>query len=146
MNKNIPSFAKFLGFAGLLPQLLCFAALFDVTTRYIGQSAAFFYAALIFSFIGGLWWGLAVAKPEAPRWIYAAAVAPTLVAFFSGIPWMIGTTWPGPSLGLLGIAIIGSLWVDVRLNRLGIMPDSMLQLRKILSVGLGIVTFLIAIF
>jgi len=54
-------------------------------------------------------------------------------------------TWPGPSLGLLGIALIAALWVDVRLNRLGIMPDWMLSLRILLSVGLGAITLALAL-
>ena len=54
-------------------------------------------------------------------------------------------TWPGPSLGPLGIALIAALWVDVRLNRLGIMPDWMLSLRILLSVGLGAITLALAL-
>lgn len=146
MSRKLPSSAHIFGLAGLLPQLICFAAIFDGTTRYMAQSAAFFYAALILSFLGGLWWGLAITKPDAPKWIYGVAIAPSLIAFFSGIPWMIGSTWPGPSLALLGIALVSALLVDVRLNRLGFMPDSMLRLRMILSPGLGGLTLLIAAF
>jgi len=136
--------ARLLGFAGLLPQLICLAAAFDDGTRYTALSAAFFYAALILSFLGGFWWGLAVASPGAPQWVYGVAIVPSLFAFASGIPWMIGATWPGPSLGLLGIALIAALWVDVRLNRLGLMPDWMLSLRIILSAGLGGITLALA--
>ena len=146
MDNRLPSSARLLGLAGLLPQLICFVSIFDESARYVAMSAAFFYAALIFSFLGGLWWGLAVAKPDAPQWIYGVAIAPSLIALFSGIPWMIGATWPGPSLALLGAALILALTVDTRLNRIGVMPDSMFQLRKILSLGLGVLTLLIAAF
>ncbi|WP_246218565.1 DUF3429 domain-containing protein [Parasphingorhabdus halotolerans] len=119
-------------------------AVFDDDTRYIALSAAFLYAAVIFSFLGGLWWGLAVTNPKAPQWVYGIAVVPSLLAVVSGIPWMIGTTWPGPSLALLGIALIAALWIDFRLNRLGMMPVWMLRLRIILSTGLGLTTLALA--
>ena len=83
-------------------------------------SAGYFYAALIFSFLGGLWWGMAVANPRAPKWLYAAAVVPSLLAFSSGIPWMIGARWPAPSLVVLAIGLVAALLVDLRLNKLGI--------------------------
>ena len=145
MQNNLFFSARLLGFAGLLPPLICLVAVFDDGMRYMALSAAYFYAALIFSFLGGFWWGLAVASPGAPQWVYGAAVMPSLLAFVSAIPWMIGMTWPGPSLGLLGIALIAALWVDVRLNRLGIMPDWMLSLRILLSVGLGAITLALAL-
>lgn len=145
MQNNLFFSARLLGFAGLLPPLICLVAVFDDGTRYMALSAAYFYAALIFSFLGGFWWGLAVASPGAPQWVYGVAVVPSLLAFVSAIPWMIGMTWPGPSLGLLGIALIAALWVDVRLNRLGIMPDWMLSLRILLSVGLGAITLALAV-
>jgi len=144
VQNNLFFSARLLGFAGLLPQLVCLAAAFDDGTRYMALSAAFFYAALILSFLGGFWWGLAVASPGAPQWVYGVAIVPSMIAFASGIPWMIGTGWPGPSLGLLGVALVAALWVDVRLNRLGLMPDWMLSLRIILSAGLGAITFALA--
>ena len=146
MNNKLSFSATFLGLAGLLPQLLCLVAVFDENTRYIALSAGYLYAAVIFSFLGGFWWGLAVASPGAPQWVYSVAVVPSLVAVASGIPWMIGSTWPGPSLGLLGIALIAALWVDVRLNRLNLMPDWMLRLRILLSLGLGLTTLALAAF
>lgn len=144
VQKNLFFSARLLGFAGLLPQLVCLAAVFDDGTRYMALSAAFFYAALILSFLGGFWWGLAVASPGAPQWVYGVAIVPSLFAFATGVPWMIGATWPGPSLALLGIALIAALWVDVRLNRLDLMPDWMLSLRILLSVGLGLITLALA--
>lgn len=146
MQNNLSFSATFLGLAGLLPQLLCLVAVFDDNTRFIALSAGFLYAAVIFSFLGGFWWGLAVASPGAPQWVYSVAVIPSLLAVASGIPWMIGTTWPGPSLALLGISLIAVLWVDVRLNRLNIMPDWMLRLRIVLSSGLGLATLALAAF
>ena len=129
-----------LGVAGLLPQALALAATFDESDRFTGLAAGFFYAALILSFLGGLWWGVAAAQKAAPQWIYGVAVVPSLIAFASGIPWMTGATWPQPSLVLLGLSLLGSTFVDVRLERSGLLGPDMLKLRAVLSLGLGVLT------
>ena len=87
----------------------------------------------------------AAARTEAPEWLYAAGVMPSLIAFASGIPWMIGTTWPGPSLGWLGMGIAASVLVDRRLVRLGLVSHDYARLRMVLSVGLGALTLLLAV-
>ncbi len=53
--------ARILGFAGLAPALACLAGVFigGGEWRYISLAAGFGYAAVIFSFLGGMWWGLA---------------------------------------------------------------------------------------
>ena len=144
MQNSLSFRAYILGLAGLLPQLVCLVAVFDDNTRFIALSGAFLYAAVILSFLGGFWWGLAVAAPEAPQWVYGVAVVPSLLAMASGIPWLMGSTWPRPSLAFLGIAIIVALSVDLRLARLGLMPDWMLRLRIMLSAGLGLITLVLA--
>lgn len=144
-SEPLPRLAWLLGIAGLWPQLACVVLVFDQRTRFMALSAGYFYAALIFSFLGGLWWGLAVATARAPKWIYAAAVVPSLIAFSSGIPWMIGASWPGPSLVVLALGLFAALTVDVRLNKLGIMPADMLRLRILLSTGLSCLTMLLAV-
>ncbi len=132
--------ANWLGYAGLLPQAFALMLGLDEADRYIGLAAGYFYAALILSFLGGLWWGLAAAASRPPPWVYVAAVIPTLLAFFTGVPWMTGTTWPGPSLLILAVALVGSLAVDWRLRRLGLMSDHLFALRVRLSLGLSILT------
>lgn len=132
--------ATWLGYAGLLPQALALLLTLDGADRYVGLAAGYFYAALILSFLGGLWWGLAAASPKAPRWAFVAAIVPSLLAFATGIPWMIGTTWPGPSLIILALALILSLGVDFRLKQTGLMPDGLFALRVRLSLGLGTLT------
>jgi len=103
------------------------------------------YAALILSFVGGLWWGLASRDPaRAPRWIWAAAVLPALVALASAIPWAIGAAWPGPSLVLLGLSLASTLIIDIMLDRQGLCPAGWLALRARLSLGLGALTLLVA--
>ena len=141
-----PTWPRWLGLAGLLPQLLAIFALIggNPEARFVALACAFAYAALILSFLGGLWWGLAAAYGRAPVWVWIAAIVPSPIAFASAYPWMVGEPWPGPSLVVLGIALIGSLGVDWRLRTLGIAPDWWLGLRIPLSLGLGGMTLAIA--
>jgi Protein of unknown function (DUF3429) len=137
--------ANRLGYAGLVPQALALFLVLDGANRYVGLAAGYFYAALILSFLGGLWWGLAVGSPKAPQWIYVAAVTPSLLAFATGIPWMNGSSWPGPSLIVLSVALVASLAVDLWLKRLGLMSDAMFALRMQLSLGLGALTLALGV-
>lgn len=144
-----PRLARVLGAAGLLPQL---AAL---TTLMVGNPAdpfsalalAYAYAALILSFLGGMWWGLAAqALGTVPGWIWVAAVTPSLVALASALPWAVGATWPGPSLAMLGVALLAALVVDFKLAALDLCPRWWLGLRVPLSVGLGVMTLALGYF
>lgn len=141
----LPCLAFVLGVAGLLPQLLALFATFSEGGRYIGLAAGYFYAALIFSFLGGIWWGVAASHADAPRWLWGAAVTPSLIAFASGVPWMTGGDWPGPSLGVLGMGIVGSAAVDYRLFKQGLIASDLFRLRVALSLGLGTLTIILAI-
>ena len=140
----LPRIALVLGIAGLAPQAWALLATFREADRYIGLAAGYFYAALIFSFLGGLWWGVAASRKDAPEWLYVAAVVPSLIAFATGIPWMTGAEWPGPSLVVLGLGILASILVDRTLFKRGLIDRSVLQLRFGLSLGLGLLTFALA--
>ncbi|RIV85734.1 DUF3429 domain-containing protein [Aurantiacibacter zhengii] len=147
--RNMPPAPRFLGYAGLLPQIACVLAawLGPPEWRWSALAMGWGYAALIFSFLGGLWWGLAAGSPDegrrAPQWLWVAAVAPSLLALGTYLPWVFGATWPGPSLYLLGGAIIASLLVDLRL--VTIRPSWWISLRMPLSLGLGGATVLLAL-
>jgi hypothetical protein len=140
----LPQLARKLGYAGLLPQLAMVAVLLQgrLEERFIALSIAYAYAALILSFLGGLWWGLAARAERAPTWLWYAAVAPSLIALASAWPWAVGEPWPGPSLVVLGVTLIGSLTVDRALARDGIAPPGWMSLRLPLSLGLGLLTLL----
>ena len=144
---GIPPIARLLGLSGLLPQLGAVALLLsgDPQSRYSALAIAYAYAAIILSFLGGLWWGLAARTDSPPRWLWFASVAPSLVALVTAWPWMVGLRWPGPSLVVLGISLIGALLVDRALVRAGIAPPGWMALRIPLSLGLGILTILAAI-
>ena len=141
---QLPRIALVLGLAGVLPQVLALFATYNEADRFTGLAAGYFYATLIFSFLGGLWWGIAVSHEDAPDGLYVAAIVPSLIAFASGIPWMTGATWPGPSLGLLGLALLIAPVVDWRLAGLGLVSPSLLRLRVVLTLVLGGLTLALA--
>lgn len=139
----LPSFARFLGYAGLLPQACVLASLVlgGPEARSTALGLAFAYAALIYSFLGGVWWGLAAATHvPVPRWVWAVAVLPSLFALGAAWPWATGHAWTGPSLVVLGGLIMSSVLVDLKLRSLGLTPPGWLPLRLPLSIGLGFMT------
>lgn len=141
--QGIGPLARAFGYAGLLPQVAVVAALLagGPEIRFTALSLGYAYAALIFSFLGGLWWGLASAATRpCPPWVWGVAVIPTLLGLLSAWPWATGMAWPGPSLILLGIALAASLLVDLKLRMAGLTPPGWLSLRIPLSLGLGFLT------
>ena len=141
----VPSLPRWLGWAGLLPQIACVAVLYlgPEEWRYSALALAFAYAALILSFLGGMWWGIAATAPAAERrnalgWLWIAAVLPSLVALACFLPWVFGWAWPEPSLVMLGGALLVSLGVDAKLGALA--PRWWMALRVPLSLGLGLLT------
>jgi hypothetical protein len=137
--------ARWLGYAGLLPQILCVGMLLvEHEWRYAALAGGFAYAAAIFSFLGGVWWGQAVqsAKPGAPATAgaYVVAVMPSLLAVALFLPWTFGWEWPGPALLYLGALILGSPLID---RALGFAEGPFLRLRWHLSIGLGVLTIVL---
>jgi hypothetical protein len=139
-NQNLPKFAHVLGYAGIFPQAFLLILSLNSSLGYIAVLVGFFYAAVIFSFLGGIWWGLAAALPNPPSWAYGAAVLPSLLAVAAGIPLLLGAIGPAISLFAIGFAIMGSLLVDRRMNQLGLMGGDLFSLRVKLSLGLGVLT------
>ena len=139
----IPKAARQLGYAGLLPQVICALYVFDGGKwQWTAQAMAFGYAALIFSFLGGLWWGIALTREDAPRWLFGCAVMPSLLALAAYAPWILGWDWPGPSLMAVGIMLVVSPLVDCLIAGL---DPAWLALRLRLSLGLGGLTILIGL-
>lgn len=148
--QSVPALPRWLGLAGLLPQFTCVAVLYagPAEWREAALAIAFAYAALILSFLGGMWWGIAAAAPAAQRrrtlgWLWIAAVLPSLVALACFLPWALGWAWPEPSLVMLGGALLVSLGVDAKLGALA--PRWWMALRVPLSTGLGLATIAAAL-
>lgn len=142
MEHKLPRFAFLLGISGLVPQMLAVAITLHPPHMAFGQFAAFLYAALILSFLGGLWWGVAAAHQSAPRWLYVAGVAPSLVAFAAGLLWIMRSGSPDQALTIVGVGLLLAPIVDRELSRQGLVPTGWLGMRITLSVGLGILTLL----
>ncbi|MGL5839030.1 MAG: DUF3429 domain-containing protein [Sphingorhabdus sp.] len=144
-NRQIAPSAKWLGYAGLLPQLIAVLFLFDDGgLRWIAMAGAYGYAAFIFSFLGGVWWGLGLTVENPPRWLFLAAVGPSLIALASYLPWTWGWSWPGPSLWVLAIGLLLSPLVDRELAKTIALPNGWLRLRIHLSTGLAVLTAIVA--
>ncbi len=130
--------ARALGYAGLLPQVICVGMLASGHEwRYSALAGGFAYAAAIFSFLGGVWWGQAVQSGRATAGAYFIAVMPSLLAVALFLPWTFGWEWPGPALLYLGALIIGSPLID---RAMGFAEADFLKLRWHLSLGLGSLT------
>ena len=145
MTSRFSPVALRLGVAGLLPQAIAvFFVLTDPEQRWAALAIGYAYAALIFSFLGGVWWGQALSAKSMPDWIYLAAVAPSLIALATYIPWVIGADWPGPSLVILGLCLTLSPLVDRAIGAHSELPAGWMRLRLILSSGLGVLTLVLA--
>ena len=144
----LPNLARMLGYAGLLPQVAALAMLASgsIEHRNFAELLAITYAALIFSFLGALWWGLAAAHVDrAPAWIWLAGVIPSLVALSVLLPWASGHLGTTPALFTLALGIAGSALVDRRLDKLKLCPPGWTNFRLTLSVSLGSITAACAI-
>jgi hypothetical protein len=135
--------ARLLGYAGLLPQILCLAQILTGHEwRYSALAGGFAYAAAIFSFLGGVWWGQAVQSGRATTGAYLIAVVPSLLAVALFLPWTFGWEWPGPALLYLGALIALSPLID---RALGFAAKDFMRLRWHLSLGLGGLTMVLGL-
>ncbi len=138
--------ARIAGYAGLLPQVIALVLVLSGDEyKWFGVAGGFQYAALIFSFLGGIWWGLAIQCENVPSWIYGVAVAPSLIGLAAYLPWILGWDWPGPWLGVLGICLMASPFVDRKIGTLVVLPMGWMTMRWILSCGLGTMTLILGI-
>ncbi len=134
-----------LGLAGLVPQAICLAAVANGgPERWIALAAGCFYAAIILSFLGGMWWMAGLLSGLRAGWVYGLAVLPSLIGFAALLPWTVGWSWPGPSLVVLALALLASPLVDRTLARHMAVPPGWLRLRMVMAGGLGLMTLLIA--
>jgi Protein of unknown function (DUF3429) len=135
-----------LGLAGLLPQAICLIAVaYGGPERWIALAAGCFYAAIILSFLGGMWWMAGLLTGLRAGWVYGLAVLPSLIGFAALLPWTVGWTWPGPSLVVMALALLASPLVDRTLAQQVAMPPGWLRLRMVMASGLGLMTLLIAV-
>lgn len=142
----LPRPLVWLGLAGILPQALCLAtALLSEPWRWVALAAGCFYAALILSFLGGLWWMAGLLAGERRGWIYGLSVVPSLAGWAALLPWLLGWPWPGPSLAALGLILLASPLADALIARTIAFPAGWLRLRVMMAGGLGLLTLGLAL-
>lgn len=143
--RAIPRPAVLLGLAGIAPQAVCFLLVVsDHSYKWAALAAGCFYAAIILSFLGGLWWMAALLAGREEPWIYVLAVLPSLAGWVALLPWVAGWTWPGPSLIGLGVMLVASPLADHCLSRHIPLPNGWLPLRIMMAAGLGTLTLALA--
>lgn len=137
-SRKPPVSALLLGYAGLLPPIISIAlGLSDPFFGVITLILAVLYAALILSFVGGMWWGAVAARVTGAGlalWL-AVAVIPSLVALAATATFFIS---PISGAAILAAGLLASLAVDMALIRAGHVPPWWMKLRVPLSVGLAI--------
>lgn len=147
---GVPPLPRWLGLAGLLPQWALLLALLigPEEWRPVLLALGWAYGALIFSFLGGLWWGIAAARhgrgKAVPHWLWCVAVVPSLLALLTFLPQALTGEWSGTMLVTLGIFILVSLLIDRQMPRHGA-PPWWMGLRVPLSLGLGAATVLLGL-
>ena len=142
---RVPIAATMLGAAGLLPLILALLVRLaggvypDTPIPIVLGGLALSYAALILSFLGGIWWGVAATRagPELMPRLMAIAVAPSLIAWL-----VVAMAWDFPTIAstTLGVTIALTPLVDRWLAQRGLVPAWWMKLRLPLSLALGALT------
>lgn len=108
---ELPAWAWRLGAAGLLPFMLGAALVWGVSDEafpYVTLALSA-YGAVIVSFLGGIYWGVAFLQPEPQGRLWMWGVTPSLLAW-------VGVMMPPESgLVILGVALLLCYAVDRRL-------------------------------
>lgn len=139
-----PGPALALGYAGLLPPLtgivarlgenVIAAPAYRATPLLL--AGGLIYGGLILSFLGGMWWGAACARPQGTalrKWL-TLSVMPSLVALLCLVAGIANARGAG---ALLGLALVTTLLVDRSLVSEGMVPSWWMRLRAPLSFGLA---------
>ena len=135
-DSKVPPAARLLGLSGLLPSvaLLVVMIAFPVW-RDLAAKAALGYGAVIASFVGGAWWGLAAgrAEPAQQARLLVLSVVPALLA------WPALLMPPAAGMLLLGWVFAALLPTDRRLQAAGVAPPWWVVLRRPLSGGMAVI-------
>lgn len=135
-----------LGLAGIAPQAFCLLmVLHGGEDRWTALAAACCYAALILSFLGGLWWMAGMLAGVKEAWFHVLAVVPSLIGWAMLLPWCVGAPWPRPELMTLGLLILASPLADRALARHVQWPAGWQRLRLMMATGLGLLTVAIGL-
>jgi hypothetical protein len=147
----MPPLARWLGLSGLLPLIglvLMLALQLWPEWQPAALGLALGYGALILSFLGGLWWGLAAQASSTgravPAWVWIAAVLPSLYAVVPLGLVALQVLAARQGLAMVGGGLILALAVDRGMAAAGLAPVWWLALRFPLSLGLGVLCLVAA--
>ena len=88
---TLPRPVLWLGLTGIIPQAACLAAALALPDwRWVALAAGCFYAAVILSFLGGLWWMQALQRGVRGWEPYLWSVATSLGSWAVLVPWALG--------------------------------------------------------
>lgn len=120
----VPTSAAWLGMAGAVPfVVLALVGFMDGAAGILARLMLLGYAVAILSFMGGVHWGLAMARGEAKMARLGPSVAPALVAWAG---FLVGGR---PGLWILAAAFAGLLAYDLSEVRRGAAPGWYPRLR-----------------
>ena len=145
IRPNLPSPVVLLGVLGVAPQLaLLLAGATHAALRAGALVGGGYYAAVILSFLGGLWWMQALLLDRHEAAPYLWGVVPSLAAWGIELVWHAGWASPRLALALLGGLVLASPLVDSQLDDGGLLPLRWLRLRVVMASGLGLSTLALA--
>jgi hypothetical protein len=136
LDHDLPPAVRLLGLSGILPQLACIGYALVFEASFAGQ-AGLAYAAVILSFLGGLWWMAALLSDLRDPTPYVVAVLPSLIGWGAML-------WPAGGLWLVALCLLASPLVDLSLARRIALPKGWLRLRWQMASGLGLTTLTLA--
>jgi hypothetical protein len=136
LDHDLPPAVRLLGLSGILPQLACIGYALVFEASFAGQ-AGLAYAAVILSFLGGLWWMAALLSDLRDPTPYVVAVLPSLIGWGAML-------WPAGGLWLVALCLLPSPLVDLSLARRIALPKGWLRLRWQMASGLGLTTLTLA--
>lgn len=136
---------RILGLSGILPQALCLVLAAFGPGQLAAAQAGLVYAALILSFLGGLWWMAALQAGRRGAAVYAVAVLPSLIGWAALLMQAAGLVPVGAALTVLGLCLLASPLVDLALAQTVALPSGWLRLRMMMAGGLGLLTLALAL-
>lgn len=134
-DPSMPSSALWLGLAGLIPFYLCLlvAALDLAHHRLVPLNSLVIYAALVLSFSGAIWWGLAVHAPAGTPVgrLYAIGSVAVLLGWIA----LLLPTSKGLALLMAGFMAQNLADYGLAFRHHGVFPRWLLRLRRGLTIG-----------
>lgn len=145
-HDHMPRPPLILGAAGVLPPVACVGlALVDPALILPATIGGGLYAALILSFLGGMWWMEALCRRDARGWPYLVAVLPSLIGWALLVPPLLAGGSIRLALILLGLVIMVTPLVDARIGTAMRTIIGWARLRWALSLGLGGLTLILGL-